>query len=371
MAENSDSEIYFNTCNEKDKCSRQLNTAENGDNINRSSDNNTDNIQSRTTNGSEVEHHQSTCIDPPEQNGRSSFYEHHQTTSIDPPEQNGRSSFYKQSSQSQGRYDLRMVSESPKSDHPIQHKRRPHKSNSRRNRSRSRSSRCHRQTDRPYRSSSSEMSLSPIRSPRLHTRHYQSSPSPCYQRRRQHYHRGQYHSGDRRYLLDRSRERYEHRRNVNHSNYNAGGHIHHDGDYDRCPPPNNFCHPRNSSVPSLKPEPYSGQECWEEYCSHFENCAELGNWDNRNKVLFLAASLRGQARTFYMSLDPHQRQDYCTLAYQMQHRFGSSIHAGKWMNMLEARQRKKQGRVSLNCVMSYASLPRKHIISWIAEVRMP
>ncbi|KAL3874192.1 hypothetical protein ACJMK2_037238 [Sinanodonta woodiana] len=58
---------------------------------------------------------------------------------------------------------------------------------------------------------------------------------------------------------------------------------------------------RTSSVFSIKPEPFSGTEDWEEYVSHFEICAELGHWKESEKVLALAARLRGPARTFYIS----------------------------------------------------------------------
>lgn len=92
--------------------------------------------------------------------------------------------------------------------------------------------------------------------------------------------------------------------------------------------------------PKIRPEPYTGSENWEEYQSHFEDCAELSKWDNRSKVLFLAASLRGQARTYYMSLDIHERRSYSSLVYRMRQRFGSSRHAIKWLNQLELRQRK-------------------------------
>ena len=51
--------------------------------------------------------------------------------------------------------------------------------------------------------------------------------------------------------------------------------------------------------PRIKPESYSGTEDWEEYQSHFEDCADLSMWDNRSKVLFLTASLKGKARTYY------------------------------------------------------------------------
>jgi hypothetical protein len=50
---------------------------------------------------------------------------------------------------------------------------------------------------------------------------------------------------------------------------------------------------------SIKPEPFDGGE---EYISHFEICAELGKWCETDKVLALAAALRGPAMTFYISL---------------------------------------------------------------------
>ncbi|KAK3599817.1 hypothetical protein CHS0354_022383 [Potamilus streckersoni] len=91
--------------------------------------------------------------------------------------------------------------------------------------------------------------------------------------------------------------------------------------------------------PSLKPEPFNGKECWEEYISHFENCAELCNWTKRDKVLFLAASLRGQARTYYMSLSNEEKRSYDILVARLSQRFGSSRHQNRWLARLEMRKR--------------------------------
>ena len=100
--------------------------------------------------------------------------------------------------------------------------------------------------------------------------------------------------------------------------------------------------------PRIKPESYSGNEDWEEYQSHFEDCAELSRWDHRSKVLFLAASLKGHARTYYMSLDTCDKRSYSALVYKMRQRFGGSKHAIKWLNQLELRQRQpKESIVAL------------------------
>jgi hypothetical protein len=42
----------------------------------------------------------------------------------------------------------------------------------------------------------------------------------------------------------------------------------------------------------VKPEPFDGSSDWEEYFSHFINCAEFGRWTNQDKMLGLSANLR-------------------------------------------------------------------------------
>ena len=102
------------------------------------------------------------------------------------------------------------------------------------------------------------------------------------------------------------------------------------------------------SGPRIKPDPYTGNEDLEEYQSYFEDCAELSRWDPHSKVLFLAASFKGQARTYYMSLDAYDKRSYSALVYKMRQRFGSNKHALKWLNQLELRQRQpKESIVAL------------------------
>jgi len=88
-------------------------------------------------------------------------------------------------------------------------------------------------------------------------------------------------------------------------------------EYNRNDRDNTYYQPLHQAQISLKPEPYSDKDCWEEYLSHFEDCAELRQWDNRTKLLFLAAS-------FYMSLSPADRRTYQSLTHKLDQRFGSS-----------------------------------------------
>lgn len=74
----------------------------------------------------------------------------------------------------------------------------------------------------------------------------------------------------------------------------------------------------------MKPEPYNGDDDWDEYLSHFQDCAELCRWSDRAKLLFLAASLRRQARTFYVSLTAKDKVSYQTFVNKLNQRFGST-----------------------------------------------
>ncbi|KAK3083187.1 hypothetical protein FSP39_016311 [Pinctada imbricata] len=89
----------------------------------------------------------------------------------------------------------------------------------------------------------------------------------------------------------------------------------------------------------MKPTSYDGKEDWDEYISHFQDCAELGRWSDRTKLLLLAASLRGQARTFYMSLSGEDKQSYPHLVSKLNQRFGSTRNQNRWLSKLEMRKR--------------------------------
>lgn len=89
----------------------------------------------------------------------------------------------------------------------------------------------------------------------------------------------------------------------------------------------------------MKPESYDGRGDWEEYFSHFNDCAELGRWSEEDKVLTLAASLRGPARTFYIGLTTAERRSYAALVSKLERRFGSSHQQTKWLTRMEMRRR--------------------------------
>ncbi|KAK3609441.1 hypothetical protein CHS0354_001374 [Potamilus streckersoni] len=74
----------------------------------------------------------------------------------------------------------------------------------------------------------------------------------------------------------------------------------------------------------MKPDHFSVDEDWDEYISHFESCAKLGRWSLEEKVLTLAACLRGVARIFYVSLTTTEKSSYSMIIKKLQQRFGNS-----------------------------------------------
>ena len=97
--------------------------------------------------------------------------------------------------------------------------------------------------------------------------------------------------------------------------------------------------PRPVHSIAIKPDTFNGDEDWDQYISHFENCADLGNWSERERALTLAACLKGQARTFYSSLPAFEICNYKSLVTKLEQRFGSARQQSRWLSRLQSRRR--------------------------------
>ena len=115
--------------------------------------------------------------------------------------------------------------------------------------------------------------------------------------------------------------------------------------------------------PHMKPQTYNGDEDWESYLNHFELCAELGRWSYQDRVLYLAASLRGNTQVYYMTLMPAERLSYHTLVVKLGLRFSNTRQQPMWISRLEARVRRQNESIAelgddLRCMSqrAYSSL---------------
>lgn len=66
---------------------------------------------------------------------------------------------------------------------------------------------------------------------------------------------------------------------------------------------------------------YDGSSEWNDVKSHFDACATINDWDDRDKGLYLATALRGQAQGVSSDLPVENKMDYNTLVKTLEKRF--------------------------------------------------
>lgn len=128
------------------------------------------------------------------------------------------------------------------------------------------------------------------------------------------------------------------------------------------------CYGQRRSSIVIKPDPFTGYEDWEQYISHFEDCAELGQWNEREMLLTLAASLKGQARVFYSSLPTTAKRNYENLTSLLEQRFGSTRQQSRWLSKFQTRSR-LQGESAADFGDELCLLARKAYVSLESEAQ--
>lgn len=108
----------------------------------------------------------------------------------------------------------------------------------------------------------------------------------------------------------------------------------------------------NRRAPHIKPDPYTGEEDWDQFIAYLEDCAELARWTEREKLLYLATSLQKQARLHYSSLPEHERRSYKILTAQLERRYGSKRQVSRWLSKIQNRT---------HSATKYAYTHKKHV----------
>jgi hypothetical protein len=96
----------------------------------------------------------------------------------------------------------------------------------------------------------------------------------------------------------------------------------------------------------LKPQNYDGTEDLDDYLSQFEILADLNCWNYETKSLYLAGSLKGDARTLLTELSSLQRRDYDRLVHILTLRFGSLNRAEIYKANLQTRVKRRDESIS-------------------------
>ena len=91
----------------------------------------------------------------------------------------------------------------------------------------------------------------------------------------------------------------------------------------------------------IKPQHFDGSSDFEEFLSQFKITSEINGWQYREKSLYLASCLTGDARSLLSELDHDGQRDYDTLTEKLANRFGSVNRSEIYRTQLKSRTRNK------------------------------
>lgn len=91
----------------------------------------------------------------------------------------------------------------------------------------------------------------------------------------------------------------------------------------------------------MKPQNFDGTSDFDEFLCQFEITCEINAWRYKEKSLYLANCLTGDARSLLNELDTDGRRDYDTLIEKLKNRFGSVNRSEIYRTQLKSRTRNK------------------------------
>ena len=113
----------------------------------------------------------------------------------------------------------------------------------------------------------------------------------------------------------------------------------------------------------IKPAKYDGSGSWLDYKAHFETCSEINCWSYKEKGLYLAVALRGQAQGVFGNL-ASKSKDYDSLVNALEERFAPPNQTELYrVQLRERRQRATENLSELGqeirrlTNLAYASAP--------------
>ena len=92
-------------------------------------------------------------------------------------------------------------------------------------------------------------------------------------------------------------------------------------------------------LPTLKLGTYSGSSCLKTFLAKFQNCSDYYNWDDRERLCHIRASLEGPAGQVLW--DAGQQSSVDEVIRLLQNRFGSLNEEERYRSELKARRRRR------------------------------
>ena len=95
----------------------------------------------------------------------------------------------------------------------------------------------------------------------------------------------------------------------------------------------------------IKPATFDGSGSWLDYKAHFDVCAELNGWSVKEKGMYLAVSLRGQAQGVFGNIGS-KSSDYLMLVAALEERFAPPNQTELYNVQLHERRQKASETLS-------------------------
>jgi hypothetical protein len=103
-----------------------------------------------------------------------------------------------------------------------------------------------------------------------------------------------------------------------------------------------------ASRPLVLPDSFSGEGNWSQWIYHFENVAEVNEWEDAKRVLWLKVRLTGRVQIAYQQLSNITRANYGDTKKALKERFEPASQTARYLAEFENRRKKrpKAGRIS-------------------------
>ena len=108
----------------------------------------------------------------------------------------------------------------------------------------------------------------------------------------------------------------------------------------------------SSAKPLVLPDTYDGSKSWDDWISHFENVADVNEWNDGMKLKWIKVRLIGRAQKPFQHLGDEARESYAGAKAALRSRFEPESKQSCYQAELETR-RKKDGLISQRIYVCY------------------
>ena len=95
-----------------------------------------------------------------------------------------------------------------------------------------------------------------------------------------------------------------------------------------------------AAKPIILPDTFSGEARWVDWIVHFQNCAEVNQWDDAAKLSFLKVRLIGRAQTTFQRLTDDNRDTFDNAIVALKERFEPSSKRELYLAEFSTRKRR-------------------------------